>query len=210
MKQKIAEYLLDINAVTLNTKKPYTWSSGIKSPIYCDNRLTLSYPYIRKQIEQELAHMIRKHYPKAELIIGTATAGIAHAAIVADILDLPMGYVRTRTKLHGKKNLIEGVIIEGQQVIVIEDLISTGQSSLNVVKTLKEKGLNVLGVLSIFSYNLESARKNFNSQHLIYQSLTDYDTLIQVALDNNYIDDDELNKLIHWKKNPNDEQWINI
>lgn len=206
---KIAKYLLEINAVTLEVKSPYTWSSGIKAPIYCDNRLTLSYPQIRMEIEKGLANLIKKYYPETELIMGTATAGIAHAALVANILDLPMGYVRTSNKAHGKGNQIEGVIKTDQKVVVIEDLISTGQSSLEVVKALKEKNVDVLGIISIFTYNLPETEGNFKRANINYHSLSNYDALIEVALKNNFISLSDFDKMKKWHKNPNSSEWMN-
>ncbi|QVK17906.1 orotate phosphoribosyltransferase [Mycoplasmatota bacterium] len=202
MEKKIAKYLLDINAVTLQPNNPYTWASGILAPIYTDNRLTLSYPKIRKEIELGLAKLIKQHYPDVEMIMGTATAGIAHAALVADILDLPMGYVRTSAKTHGKTNAIEGKITEHQKVVVIEDLISTGKSSLEVVKTLREKNVSVLGVVSIFSYLFKEANLNFSKEQISYHSLSNYNVLIHVALEENYITNQEFKQLSNWYENP--------
>jgi orotate phosphoribosyltransferase len=209
MKTKVAKDLLSIKAVNLNPTNPYTWVSGIKSPIYCDNRLTLSYPKIRNNIEKGLASIIKNYYSDAEAIIGTATAGIPHAAIVATILNLPMGYVRSSSKNHGKKNQIEGKLIKGQKVVVIEDLISTGKSVLEVVKTLKENGYIVLGVIAIFTYNFEEAKTNFEKINIDYKTLTDYETLINIAIEENYIDEKELEKLKKWRKNPYNTNWMN-
>lgn len=209
MKRKIAEGLLKIKAVTLQPNNPFTWASGIKSPIYCDNRLTLSYPGFRKEIAWGLAELIKEKYPAVEMIMGTATAGIPHAALVAENLNLPMGYVRASAKAHGKENSIEGVIREGVRVVVVEDLISTGGSSLAVVKTLREAGFQVLGIVAIFSYNLDQARVNFQEENTPLYTLTDYDTLIEEALARDYIKEEDLAKLRKWRENPADEGWIN-
>ncbi len=209
MESIIAKELLRINAVFLKPSDPFTWASGIKSPIYCDNRLTLSFPKVRKVIELGLANIVKNKYPSCEYIMGTATAGIAHAAYVADILDLPMGYVRTSTKAHGRTNQIEGLIEEGKNVVVIEDLISTGGSSVKVVETLREAGFNVLGVVAIFSYNLQKGYEVFESHNSEYIALSNYDTLLKVAIEQNYIKPEDLEKLNKWKANPSDETWMN-
>ncbi len=208
MKKEVAKALLDIKAVSLSPSNPYTWASGIKSPIYCDNRLTLSYPKVRNLIEDGLTKIVKNEYPECEMIFGTATAGIAHAALVAERLDLPMGYVRSSSKAHGKQNQIEGRVIPGSKVVVIEDLISTGGSSVKVVETLKEEGLEVLGVVAIFSYNLPAAIQTFEQAEVDYKTLSDYDTLVEVAVDTNYVTKLELNKLKQWKKDPKDENWM--
>ncbi len=207
MEEKIAKYLLEINSVTLRPKRPYTWASGMLAPIYTDNRLTLSYPTIRKEIAIGLKDLITKFYPDVEMIMGTATAGIPHAALVADILDLPMGYVRASAKTHGKSNSIEGKIFENQKVVVVEDLISTGLSSLEVVKSLKEKKVNVLGVVSIFTYQLKEAEINFKNENISYHSLSNYKTLIDVALKKHYISVSDYNQLTNWHNNPNSNDW---
>lgn len=209
MKKKIAKSLLEINAVFLEPNHPFTWASGIKSPIYCDNRLTLSHPKTRKIIEEALAKKVTKMFPNVEYIMGTATAGIAHAALVANILELPMGYVRSSTKMHGRENLIEGSITKGAKVVVIEDLISTGGSSIRVVNTLKNAGFEVLGVVSIFSYKLPVALEAFNASDIPYYTISDYDSLLEVALEKNYIQKEDLCKLIKWKENPKDDSWMN-
>ncbi|XFA99794.1 orotate phosphoribosyltransferase [Candidatus Izemoplasma sp. B36] len=209
MKKIIAKNLLEINAVFLSPNKPFTWSSGIKSPIYCDNRLILSYPKIRNLIKNTLAETLQQHFPDCQYIMGTATAGIAHAALVADILELPMGYVRTSSKTHGRLNAIEGKVIKDSRVVVIEDLISTGGSSLKVVKALEEAGFIVLGVLSIFNYNLSEADGKFKDNNVIYKSISDYNTLIEVAVEMNYIDKQDISKLKQWKNNPYNQDWIN-
>jgi orotate phosphoribosyltransferase len=209
MKELVAQELLKIKAVFLRPNQPFTWASGIKSPIYCDNRLTLSYPETRELIKTALANKVLEIYPDVEYIMGTATAGIAHAALVADKLNKPMGYVRTSSKTHGRNNTIEGAIIKGAKTVVIEDLISTGGSSIEVVKALKEQRFNVLGVVAIFSYQLPKGFEVFKENNLEYHTITDYDVLIQEALRGSYINGDELNKLKEWKKDPYDETWIN-
>ena len=208
MKELIAKDLLDIKAVFLRPNEPFTWASGIKSPIYCDNRLTLSYPNVRKDIENGLAKLIKDNFPDAACLMGTATAGIAHAALVADILDLPMGYVRGGAKSHGRNNRIEGKVEPGMKVVVVEDLISTGGSSLECVEALREAGCEVIGLIAIFTYGLPKATTNFEAVNCKYATLTDYDTLIEVAKQNNYIKDVDMEKLKAWKKDPNDESWM--
>ena len=208
MKEWIAKDLLDIKAVFLRPNEPFTWASGIKSPIYCDNRLTLSYPNVRKDIENGLAKLIKDNFPDAACLMGTATAGIAHAALVADILDLPMGYVRGGAKSHGRNNRIEGKVEPGMKVVVVEDLISTGGSSLECVEALREAGCEVIGLIAIFTYGLPKATTNFEAANCKYATLTDYDTLIEVAKENNYIKDEDMEKLKAWKKDPNDESWM--
>ena len=163
MKRTIAKHLLDIHAVLLRPENPFTWTSGIKSPIYCDNRLTLSYPEVRRDIEAGLCEIVKEHYPECEMLMGTATAGIPHAAIMADKLDLPMGYVRSSAKKHGRGNQVEGLVKEGMKVVVVEDLISTGKSSIEAVEVLRELGCDVLGIVSIFSYELETGLKNLEA-----------------------------------------------
>ena len=208
MKELIAKDLLDIKAVFLRPNEPFTWAGGIKSPIYCDNRLTLSYPNVRKDIENGLAKLIKDNFPDANCLMGTATAGIAHAALVADILDLPMGYVRGGAKSHGRNNRIEGKVEPGMKVVVVEDLISTGGSSLECVEALREAGCEVIGLIAIFTYGLPKATTNFEAANCKYATLTDYDTLIEVAKQNNYIKDVDMEKLKAWKKDPNDESWM--
>lgn len=209
MERQIAKDLLDIQAVFLRPNEPFTWASGIKSPIYCDNRLTLSYPNVRKDIEEGLAKIVKEQYPECECLMGTATAGIAHAALVADILGLPMGYVRGGAKSHGRNNRIEGVVKPGMKVVVVEDLISTGGSSLECVDALKEAGCEVIGMVAIFTYGLPKATKNFANKQCTFHTLTNYDTLVEVAVENDYIHADDLEKLKAWKKDPNDETWMN-
>ena len=208
MKELIAKDLLDIKAVFLRPNEPFTWASGIKSPIYCDNRLTLSYPNVRKDIENGLAKLIKDNFPDAACLMGTATAGIAHAALVADILDLPMGYVRGGAKSHGRNNRIEGLVKPGMKVVVVEDLISTGGSSLECVDALREAGCEVLGMVAIFTYGLEDSAKNFAAKDCSFYTLTNYDTLIQVAVEHEYIEAVDLEKLKAWKKDPHDEYWM--
>jgi orotate phosphoribosyltransferase len=208
MEKIIAKELLDINAVFLRPNEPFTWASGIKSPIYCDNRLTLSYPKTRHIIEFALAEKIKEKYPLAEYIMGTATAGIAHAALVSELLALPMGYVRSSSKGHGRENNIEGKIIKGAKVVVVEDLISTGGSCIKVVNTLTEAGFEVLGVVAIFSYNLKKAETAFEDNKTSYYAISNYDVLKEVALEKDYIKQEDIEKLNNWKKNPNDESWM--
>ena len=208
MERKIAKDLLDIQAVFLRPNEPFTWASGIKSPIYCDNRLTLSYPKVRKDVEQGLAMLIKEKYPECECLMGTATAGIAHAALVADILELPMGYVRGGAKSHGRNNRIEGLVKPGMKVVVVEDLISTGGSSLECVDALREAGCEVIGMVAIFTYGLSKETVNFEAKDCSFYTLTNYDTLVEVAVENNYIQNDDLEKLKAWKKDPSDESWM--
>ncbi len=209
MEKQIAKDLLDIQAVFLKPNDPFTFASGIKSPIYCDNRLTLSYPKVRKDIEQGLAKLVKENYPECECLMGTATAGIAHAALVGDILDLPMGYVRGGAKSHGRNNRIEGVVKPGMKVVVVEDLISTGGSSLECVDALREAGCEVLGMVAIFTYGMPKAIANFKDKDCLFHTLTNYDILIEVAVENDYIQSEDLDKLKAWKKDPNDESWMN-
>ena len=206
--RKIAKDLLDIKAVFLKPNDPFTWASGIKSPIYCDNRLTLSYPEVREDVEEGLASLIKEYFPDVEIIEGTSTAGIAHAALVANKLKLPMGYVRGGHKTHGRGNQIEGIVRSGMKAVVVEDLISTGGSSLEVVDVLREAGCEVLGLVAIFTYGLDSSVKNFEDKNCKFVTLSNYNTLLEVALENGYIKDNELEKLRQWKKNPKDESWM--
>ncbi|MBN8191523.1 orotate phosphoribosyltransferase [Bacillus sp. NTK074B] len=205
MKQEIARKLLDIKAVFLNPEEPFTWSSGIKSPIYCDNRLTLSYPSVRNSIAEGLSEMIRQHFPDAEVIAGTATAGIPHAAWVSDNLNLPMCYVRSKAKAHGKGKQIEGIASAGQKVVVVEDLISTGGSCITAVKALREAGCDVLGVVAIFTYELDKGKRMLKEQDITSYALSDYSSLLDVALQNEIIREDELEQLKRWKEDP--ENW---
>lgn len=205
MKIETAKQLLAIKAVFLQPNEPFTWASGIKSPIYCDNRLTLGYPKVRQMIAKGLASIIETDFPEAELIAGTATAGIPHAAWVSDLLDLPMAYVRSKAKAHGKGNQIEGVIKPGQKVVVIEDLISTGGSSIQAVDALSEAGLEVLGVVAIFNYGLEKGKASFAEKEISLETLTNYNTLIEVALEEGYITAGDLDTLKKWNRDP--ENW---
>ena len=204
----IEKSLLKIKAVFLRPDEPFTWASGIKSPIYCDNRLILSYPMVRTLVELEIAKKIRKEFPGVEILMGTATAGIAHAALAANNLDLPMGYVRSSAKSHGRENKIEGFYKEGQKVVVVEDLISTGGSSIECVNALRDAGLEVLGVVSIFTYNLEEGFKNFEKANCKYVSIANYDDLIKEAVSEHYIKESDLEKLKAWKVDPHDESWM--
>lgn len=187
----VAEKLLAIKAVFLRPNDPFIWASGIKSPIYCDNRLTLSYPDVRKTIENGLADLIREYYPECEVLMGTSTAGIPHAAIVSEILNLPMGYVRGENKSHGRNNKIEGVVPTGKKVVVVEDLISTGGSSIEVVKALREVGADVLGIVSIFTYGLSKGIEKLKEANVVNHSLSNFNVLAEVALQNGYITEDE-------------------
>lgn len=205
MKHDIAAKLLEIGAVALQPNEPFTWSSGLKSPIYCDNRLTLAYPDVRRLIAAGLAELIRTHFPKADLIAGTATAGIPHAAWVSERLELPMCYVRSQAKAHGKGKQIEGKAEPGQRVVVIEDLISTGGSSLAAVRALKEAGCEVLGVAAIFTYGLDKAKQAFAAENLPAYTLTDYDTLIETAVRLGAVSEHDLATLRKWRENP--EEW---
>lgn len=208
LQEKIAGHLLDIEAVSLKPSDPFTWSSGIKSPIYCDNRLTLSFPSVRRDIENGLVQLIRDHFPEVEVIAGTATAGIPHAALVSELMDLPMVYVRSKAKGHGKGNQIEGRITNGQKVVVIEDLISTGGSAITAAKALREAGATVLGIVAIFTYELEAGKRNLEENHIKAYTLTDFSTLEKVALEKGYIQQDERNKLAKWKQNPQSSDWL--
>ena len=192
---EVAKNLLKIKAVFLKPNDPFTWASGIKSPIYCDNRLTLSYPETRKVVEEGLAEIIKTYYPTCEVIMGTSTAGIAHAAYVSDILDMPMGYVRGGAKDHGRGNQIEGVVPVGKDVVVIEDLISTAGSSIEVVDVLREAGCNVLGIASIFTYGLQKGLDRLEKANVINHSLSNFETLVKVAADENYISEADINKV---------------
>jgi orotate phosphoribosyltransferase len=208
MKQTIAKNLLEIKAVYLQPNEPFTWSSGIKSPIYCDNRLTLSFPEIRTQIAEGLAGLIKDHFPEVDVIAGTATAGIPHAAWVSDKLNLPMCYVRSKAKGHGKGNQIEGQVLENQKVVVVEDLISTGGSAITAVEALRASGCEVLGIVSIFTYGLAVGEEKLHDANVVAKSLCDYDTLIEVAAKEGYVSEQELNKLKMWRENPSSEAWL--
>ena len=208
MKKTIAEDLLKIKAVFLRPNEPFTWASGIKSPIYCDNRLTLSDTQVRDDVENGLATLIRENYPQAEVLMGTSTAGIAHAAITATILNLPMGYVRSGAKDHGRGNQIEGKLLPGQKVVVGEDLISTGGSCIEVVKVLREAGADVLGVVSIFTYGMKKGLERLAAAEVKNISLCDLDTLVEVAADKAYIAPEDKERLIKFRNNPSDESWM--
>jgi len=200
--QRIAGHLLNVEAVSLRPDAPFTWASGILSPIYCDNRITLSYPEVRRDIAAELAKTIRENYPEVEVIAGTATAGIPQACWVAEIMNLPMVYIRTKAKDHGKENQIEGRITSGQKMVVIEDLISTGGSVLDACEAARREGADVLGVAAIFTYQLPKGIANFEEHRIKLVTLSDYTTLIQVAQDQGYIQKEHLEVLMEWKKDP--------
>ncbi len=202
MKRLIAEKLLEIEAVALKPNDPFTWASGLKSPIYCDNRLTLSYPEIRREIAGGLKNLIEENFPEVEVIAGTATAGIPHAAWVSELMNLPMCYVRSKAKGHGKGNQIEGKVSEGQKVVVVEDLISTGGSVITAVNALREAGCDVIGVVSIFTYELEKGREMLKEADITAYSLTDFSTLVTVANDKGYIRSEDMATLQEWKKDP--------
>lgn len=201
MTKNIAQSLLDIGAVSLSPNDLFTWSSGIKSPIYCDNRVTLGYPKVRTEIRDGLSALIKEKFPTVEIVSGTATAGIPHAAYVSEVLDLPMNYVRSKSKSHGKQNQIEGALSEGKKVVVIEDLISTGGSSITAVDALKEAGAEVLGVVAIFTYSLNKADELFNEAGVPFYTLSDYNELIEVAKDNGDISEDDIKTLVEWRDN---------
>ena len=209
MKTTIAKDLLKIQAVFLRPDEPFTWASGIKSPIYCDNRLTLSDHQVRTDVESGLAALVKEHYPQAEVLMGTSTAGIAHAAITAQMLELPMGYVRSGAKDHGRKNQIEGKLVPGQKVVVVEDLISTGGSVLEVVDVLREAGADVLGIVSIFTYGMKKSVDRLAEAQVKNVSLTDLDTVATVAAAEGYIRPEDQERLIAFRNNPSDESWIN-
>lgn len=208
MKEEIAKSLLSIQAVFLRPNEPFTWASGIKSPIYCDNRLTLTSPTVRTQIENALANTIRKHYPECEVLMGTSTAGIAHAAIVGHLMNLPMGYVRSSAKDHGRTNQIEGKLLPKQKVVVIEDLISTASSCIDTVNVLRKAGADVLGTASIFTYGMKKATDNLENANVKNISLCDLDTLVEVASDIKYIKEEDKSKIINFRNNPSDESWM--
>lgn len=197
-----AEFLLQIKAIKLDNNNPFTWSSGIKSPIYCDNRKILSYPKIRTYIRQEFSKLIREEFGELDMIAGVATGAIAHGVLVAQDLGLPFSYVRENKKDHGMTNQIEGVVESGQSVVVVEDLVSTGQSSLNAVRALREAGCNVKGMVAIFTYGLESASQKFKEENVILHTLTDYNHLIKYALDMKYIKEADKMSLVSWRENP--------
>ena len=204
----IAADLLKIKAVFLSPEEPFTWASGIKSPVYCDNRLTLTAPEVRDDVENAIAETVKKHYPDAEVLMGTSTAGIAHAAIAAHILHMPMGYVRSGSKDHGRRNRIEGRLEKGQKVVIIEDLISTGGSVIEVADALREAGAVVLGIASIFTYGMQKGLDRLKEAELKNISLTDFDHIAEVAAKNGYIKPEDIERLIKFRNNPSDESWI--
>ncbi len=205
--KKIAKDLLEIEAVFLNPENPFTWASGLKSPIYCDNRMTMSYPAVRRAIANGLAEKIKAEFPEVEVIAGTATAGIPHAAWIAEILDLPMVYIRSKAKDHGKGNQIEGRITAGQKMVVVEDLISTGGSVLEACEAATREGADVLGVAAIFTYKLPKGLDNFKAAEMPLITLTNYTTLLESAVEANYIEEKDLTLLANWKKDP--VNWLN-
>ena len=208
MERLIAKDLLSIGAVFLRPEQPFTWASGIKSPIYCDNRLTLSAPAVRDDVERGLAELVKRHFPECEVLMGTSTAGIAHAAITATILGLPMGYVRSGAKDHGRTNRIEGRLERGQKVVVIEDLISTGGSCIEVVEALREAGADVLGVVSIFTYGMKRGLERLAAANFVNHSLSNLDALVETACDEGYIKAEDKGRILAFRDNPSDESWI--
>lgn len=208
LKNLIAKDLLKIKAVFFRPEEPFTWASGIKSPVYCDNRLTLTAPEVRTDVENGLAKLIKENYPDAEVLMGTSTAGIAHAAITAHLLDMPMGYVRSGAKDHGRQNQIEGRLEKGQKVVVVEDLISTGGSVIEVVNVLREAGAEVLGVVSIFTYGMQKGLDRLEAADVKNISLTNFDCIAEVAAEEGYIKPEDIKRLIAFRNNPSDESWI--
>lgn len=209
MEKIIAEELLSIGAVFLRPEEPFTWASGIKSPIYCDNRLTLSAPSVREKVEQGLADLVREHFPECQMLMGTSTAGIAHAAITATILGLPMGYVRGEAKSHGRTNRIEGRMDKGTKVVVVEDLISTGGSAIDVVNALREEGAEVLGIVSIFTYGMKKGLERISAAQTVNYSLSNLDALVEVAAAKGIIAPEWKSRILAFRDNPSDESWIN-
>ena len=209
MEEKIARALLSIGAVIVRPDEPFTWASGIKSPIYCDNRLTLTAPEVRTEIENGLANLVRTKFPDCEALMGTSTAGIAHAAIIGHIMDLPMGYVRSGAKDHGKKNQIEGKLEQGEKVVVVEDLISTGGSVLEVVDVLRQAGAEVLGIVSIFTYGMKKGRVRLEEEHICNYSLTNLDVLVKAAAEDGIIPEQDTKRILAFRDEPSDESWIN-
>lgn len=207
-KKEVAKALLSIGAVFFRPDEPFTWASGIKSPVYCDNRLILTAPKQRTLVENEIANTIKEKYPDCEVLMGTSTAGIAHAAIAADILGLPMGYVRSGAKDHGRKNQIEGKLNKGEKVVVVEDLISTGGSVLEVVDVLREAGAKVLGICSIFTYGMQKGIDRLKNADVNNVSLTDFDCIAEIAAEEGYIKSEDISRLISFRNNPSDESWI--
>ena len=208
MEKIIAKDLLKIKAVFFRPEEPFTWASGIKSPVYCDNRLTLTAPEVRNDVENGLAELIKTHYPEAEVLMGTSTAGIAHAAITAHLMGLPMGYVRSGAKDHGRQNQIEGKLEKGQKVVVVEDLISTGGSVIEVVNVLREAGAEVLGIVSIFTYGMKKGLERLAAAEVKNVSLTNFDVIAETAAEEGYINPDDVKRLIAFRNNPSDESWI--
>ena len=208
MEKLIAKDLLKIKAVFFRPEEPFTWASEIKSPVYCDNRLTLTAPEVRTDVENGLAKLIKENYPEAEVLMGTSTAGIAHAAITAHILNMPMGYVRSGAKDHGRQNQIEGKLEAGQKVVVVEDLISTGGSVIEVVNVLREAGAKVLGIVSIFTYGMQKGLDRLAAAEIKNISLTNFDVIAEVAAEEGYIKPEDIKKLIAFRNNPSDESWI--
>ena len=208
IEEKIAKDLLSIGAVFLRPEEPFTWASGIKSPVYCDNRLTLTAPAVRDDVENGLAELIRKYYPDAEVLMGTSTAGIAHAAITGHLLNMPMGYVRSGSKDHGRQNRIEGKLEPGQKVVVVEDLISTGGSVIDVVDALREAKADVLGIVSIFTYGMKKGLERLADAGVENHSLTNFDVITRVAADEGYIRAEDVDRLIAFRNDPSDESWI--
>ncbi len=208
LKELIAKDLLKIKAVFFRPEEPFTWASGIKSPVYCDNRLTLTAPEVRNDVENSLAQLIKENYPDCEVLMGTSTAGIAHAAIVGHITGLPMGYVRSGAKDHGRQNQIEGKLEKGQKVVVVEDLISTGGSVIEVVNVLREAGAEVLGIASIFTYGMQKGIDRLKEANVKNISLTNFDEIAVVAANEGYIKQEDIKKLIAFRDNPSDESWI--
>ena len=206
---QIAKDLLKIKAVFFRPEEPFTWASGIKSPVYCDNRLTLTAPEVRNDVEEGLAELVKTYYPTAEVLMGTSTAGIAHAAITAHLLDMPMGYVRSGAKDHGRHNQIEGKLEAGQKVVVVEDLISTGGSVIEVVNVLREAGAEVLGVVSIFTYGMKKGIERLAAADVENHSLTNFNVIAEIAAEEGYIKADDVKRLIAFRNNPSDESWIN-
>ncbi len=208
MEKLIAKDLLKIKAVFFRPDEPFTWASGIKSPVYCDNRLILTAPEVRNDVEEGLAKLVKEYYPDVEVLMGTSTAGIAHAAIVGHLMDLPMGYVRSGAKDHGRQNQIEGRLEKGQKVVVVEDLISTGGSCIEVVNVLREAGAEVLGVVSIFTYGMKKGLTRLAEADVKNVSLTNFDVIAEVAAEDGYIEKDDVKRLIAFRNNPSDESWI--
>ena len=204
----IAKDLLEIKAVFFRPEEPFTWASGIKSPIYCDNRLTLTAPKVRLDVETALAETVKREYPECEVLMGTSTAGIAHAAITAHLLDMPMGYVRSGAKDHGRQNQIEGKLLPGQKVVVVEDLISTGGSVIEVVNVLREAGAEVLGIVSIFTYGMKKGVERLAAANVKNVSLTNFDVIAEVAAECGYVKTEDVARLIQFRNNPSDESWI--